>query len=392
MHCMIGNTEPFLYVNTSGLHGEEKWQKVMALKASALGLTETHADRNLQRRLDAIDDEYWHIWGSPVDSTAWEGVAVLLRKKVFWAAKPVVWKPTDACYRFWKEGRLMAAQAFFGTGSQSCFVYVLYGKPTARYDAAARKHLADMLQAVADDAAARGGVPVFAGGDLNSQPHETAAVQRLTKHGDWHDAWSWGDVDTRAISTCTTGKGSRIDCVLMNASAAGCVESYAVRLDGRFATHRPVCVNVRLPASRQYQRRVRSIQPLAGIPRPPPGHETKEVKMPAGFDEALLRQDAETALGIWCRIAEEELLSLKTASGGSEGTRGRGKIRLDAREVCPATVGDTAFTRTTRALLKAIRRCDEVAVAVGSSYRRDRTWEAVWAVSPFCGARGFEAG
>jgi hypothetical protein len=115
--------------------------------------------------------------------------------------------------------------------------------------------------------------------------------------------------------------------------------------------------------------------------------------MPTSFASALTDRDLNKALGIWSHIAEGLLVELgKKHAPISKGnddteskcnTRGRGKIRIEKRTTGPATVGDTAYSRDTAAIQKAINRCKEVALAVNSSFRREKTWHAVAVVQPF---------
>ena len=120
------------------------------------------------------DDATWR-WdcGSPVtDATKWHGVATLARKSAVLDTSQLAFPAHSDAQHFWSLGRLMAVQIWLGTGRWSIIVYLLYGSPQSQPE---RERLA---AAVLGDAAERGPIPVFIGGDWNMRTSDSPTLQR----------------------------------------------------------------------------------------------------------------------------------------------------------------------------------------------------------------------
>ena len=119
-----------------------------------------------------------HFWSPGVPEKHYTGVALMVKRSSCWAAQELRWRDGDPCYPYWHDNRLLAAQIWLGNGGTSLLVYVVYGPSGARWEKHKRQYLDSLLDALGQDVAARGDLPVLILGDFNMVIAERVAVLR----------------------------------------------------------------------------------------------------------------------------------------------------------------------------------------------------------------------
>lgn len=71
-------------------------------------------------------EDFSIIWGAPVRKGSRSGVAIIAKESSVWAIQKVDMANT-VCFSHEKQGRLVVAQIFYGTGERSILIYTIYG-------------------------------------------------------------------------------------------------------------------------------------------------------------------------------------------------------------------------------------------------------------------------
>ena len=97
---------------------------------------------------------------------------------------------------------MLAAQLWLGQGGTAIILYGVYGHSGARWERTKRQYFNAMMQAIAEDIAARGDLPSFVViGDFNMVIDESHLVQQLLRNGSWFDCRRLGTEDMRPANT-----------------------------------------------------------------------------------------------------------------------------------------------------------------------------------------------
>ncbi|CAK0812995.1 unnamed protein product [Prorocentrum cordatum] len=384
--CALHGNMKLRFVNVSGLKSQGRWAKIANVTAGVVALTETHADEALQQELRHDDERWWMLWGRPATEGTFDGVGILAWRQSFQAIREVVFDVGSPCRKCY-EDRLMAATLWTGDGKQFIIVYVVYGPSGARTDSAKRAYLTNMLEAVLADVVARGQVACFVGGDFNAEISDTADFQEKLRKSWWQEGYDFCAESQLDIPTCTQGRGSRIDRVIMNIDASALVKKCEIDATAGLPVHRPIDMIIDVPLAQQTIRRARRVArvPLPG--RPPSEYVPPRDYPNRAFEQALEARDMDAALKAWCVVAESHLPDV--APRGEElaqarRVRGRGKIAIEERQAFPKVVLDSAASRATRAILKACERARASARMGLSSVRAERARAGFQAVLSHC--------
>ena len=213
-------------------------------------LSETHCTDLHQKSFPLNAEDFSIIWGAPVRKGSRSGVAIIAKKSSVWAIQKVDMSNT-VCFSHEKQGRLVVAQIFYGTGERSILIYTIYGHAGARWEQARRREAENMIQDIAQDIAARGSIPAIIAGDFNLQINDSPLMQKLLRSGDYVDAHSWGSNAEQAKNTSHKNSGSRIDLFLANNVASSLIQAYQVRPGVLPKDHSEVVVDISMPISSQ---------------------------------------------------------------------------------------------------------------------------------------------
>ena len=115
-------------------------------------------------------------------------------------------------------------------------VGTLYGLANARNSKTAKAQNEKLIQAGLDLLVGAGDLPALFGGDFNSEPHESAAIQRALDTGYWFDAAAiLADAEgSSPLPTCYNkdGQPTRVDFLLINRPALAALLKVE-QLDGK---------------------------------------------------------------------------------------------------------------------------------------------------------------
>ena len=150
---------------------EGVFESITQRTADILILPETHATSFLQKSLGNRCETHDLLWGSPVPSKTFAGVAVFCRTGKAWAARKATFINKE-CNKYEEQGRLMIAQIFRGQGKRSLIIYAVYGLAGARWEYEKKQKTISLLKEVAKDARMRGDVASIICGDINLEPSE----------------------------------------------------------------------------------------------------------------------------------------------------------------------------------------------------------------------------
>jgi hypothetical protein len=345
-------------INCNGVRVRGRWAQVCSLEADILALTETHATDAAQKTL-VHEAAGWNVhWGKPTEPSDRTGVAILVRSKAAWVTTSLDFKGTSV-EKYVDAGRVCAVRVHGGSGKRSFLVYAVYGHAGARWSEGKKRVLEQMLKAVTEDAAARGGVAAYVLGDINVEVSESKYLQKILAHGGWHDAAAWGAHGLDGTHTSHKGAGSRIDLGLVNATGAALVRKYAVRPGIVPREHSAVEVVVAMPAAAQMRHAVRTVGAGVEYEEAPEDYEpNKGETQPEGIRDALRAGDVDKAFGLWCKWSEELLREVPLRGGGHVEGTGRGKVTWRRECVYPQEREAHAATLKTRRVAAAYRRAE----------------------------------
>ena len=365
-------------INVGGFSDSPKWEAIKEMPHNVLVLTETHIQTHLVKSYPYNFPNYFTFWSPGEEQKYYNGIGLLVRRSKCWAATQLTWKPEDACHRFWQDSRLLAAQLWLGQGGTTILLYGVYGPSGARWERAKRQYFNAMMQAIAEDIAARGDMPSFVIGDFNMVINDSHLLQQLLRNGGWFDCRRLGSEDMRRANTCHVQGGSQIDHIFASRSAYDQAFGYKVRKHVEFKSHSMVEIALQVPLAAQTRTTLRNVCKIP--PRAPPVHEHHLVyntQLGRGFWQALAQNDLDKAYQLWCEETERILISVANKQGHHvlPGAVKRGNVVFHEQRRFPRTVQESASTLLTRSIWKALCRAREVAKAT-PGFRRDKTWEA----------------
>ena len=109
------------------------------------------------------------------------------------------------CHQFYRENRLLAAQAWYGNGGSSILFYCLYAPSGARWEQPKRKVFNQLLDSIVADVVSRGQIPAVILGDFNMTIEESDKFQELLNHNIFMDARQIASSEHRSSPTCYVG-------------------------------------------------------------------------------------------------------------------------------------------------------------------------------------------
>ena len=209
-HIAIGT------INVNGFSDSAKQAALSDLEQDVLAITETHLQSHLHRAFSDFFPEFHCIFTPDPEDRHYAGVALFIKKSRFWQVQPLKWSPTDDCHQFYRENRLLAAQAWYGNGGSSILFYCLYAPSGARWEQPKRKVFNQLLDSIVADVVSRGQIPAVILGDFNMTIEESDKFQELLNHNIFMDARQIASSEYRSSPTCYVGPngGSCIDFLL----------------------------------------------------------------------------------------------------------------------------------------------------------------------------------
>ena len=392
MHALHGNMAPkttwnhqhripldswlsFGGINVGGFSDASKWEAVKSLGHDVLALTETHIQTHLVHSYKHTFTNFHTFWSPGVPEKHYTGVALMVKRSSCWAAQELRWRDGDPCYPYWHDNRLLAAQIWLGNGGTSLLVYVVYGPSGARWEKHKRQNLNSLLDALGQDVAARGDLPVLILGDFNMVIAESPMLKQLLRTGGWYDCRTLGTPAARQAPTCHVQGGSQIDHILATRVAYDQACNFQVTRHPDFKSHSVLSVRMQVPRPEQVRRTRRGVTRIPPLQPPLPDQALFPTRLDQGFTAALEAGDMDLAYDLWSREAERLLKAVAVSQGHSliPGASRRGRHNFHDQRRHPPTVQDQASTLHSRRVWKAICRCKEVALA-RPGHRRDRTW------------------
>ena len=335
MHMCHGNTQntfTLCVANTNGLSAEGRWEQVLNRCQSFTALTETHCTAPMQVSLPYVARDFHMHWGAPIQQGSRSGVAALVKKGSVWQSKTVSLENTPLD-KYHKAGRLLLVQIFYGCGSRSMLIYILYGPAGARWEQTKKDEIEQIITDISLDIASRGSVPVCIVGDFNIQVSESRLLQKLLQTRQWFDAHQLGSLEEQQKNTSHTKNGSRIDFVFTNMLASTLVTTYKVVPGVLPQDHSEVHVTFNLPRSKQ----VRYVVSLpnkhisASYDNVPDNYISPLVDSTTKIRQHLRRNHIDEAFQSWCDIAQDLLKRIPHTQSGQvlyDTGRHRGQVRF----------------------------------------------------------------
>ena len=175
-------------LNVGDLSNIVKRKQICDLSLDVCGITESLLTHDLHRRTSEVFTSYHCVFTPDQHDRQFSGVSLLLRTTAFWQITPLNWNRDDACYQYYQDCRLVAAQAWLGHGGTSILFYVAYGPTGSRWENHKRTYLSKMLDAITEDVVSRGQLPTVLLGDLNMPVAESSKLQTLIRSRTWNNA------------------------------------------------------------------------------------------------------------------------------------------------------------------------------------------------------------
>lgn len=178
------------------------------------------------------------------------GVGVIVRDGIPAKMAPLV---TQRQRDLWATGRWVRVGVACGDGRSCLNVHCIYGHTWCEGSTEAWEANEDLLDQVFEEAEASGAAPAVVGGDLNTQPEASNAVQAILATGRWRDlalaaAVAAGREPRATCYANPSAMGRRLDCLFGNAAAAGTLRACDAVTDQAFPTHLPLRADLAIHA------------------------------------------------------------------------------------------------------------------------------------------------
>lgn len=228
---------------------------VTAFPATALLLQETRLGKQGQDALrqQIVERGWTPLYGQPQPLVAgvrrqspWNavhgGVAILVQKTT---PSQLVVPKGDLAKGLWESGRWCHATIATGTGRNFLHLISVYGFAHDPTNSSNRLNDA-LLAQVFEEAASLGEVPVVIAGDFNILTSSSQTLKDAYSTGKWFDAADmWATANgVEPSATCSKGRPTRIDYMIVNAAALPAIQSVEVWEDSGLPTHRPVMLEL----------------------------------------------------------------------------------------------------------------------------------------------------
>ena len=397
MHILCGNTAAFApasdsqrfhlcVANTNGLSAEGRWEQVLNRCESFTALIETHCTASMQASLPYVARDFHLHWGAPVRQGSRTGVAALVKQGSLWQTKTISLADTPLD-KYYKNGRLLLVQIFYGCGARSMLIYIVYGPAGARWEQHKKDELEEMVSAITLDIAGRGSMPVCVVGDFNIQVSESKLLQTLLNTHQWFDAYQLGCPAEQAKHTLHKANGSRIDFVFTNSLAAGLVETYTVVPGVLPKDHSEVHVAFTLPRNAQFRYVVS--QPNEHIPVPydntPADYVPPTIDSTTRIRQQLRQNRIDDAFQTWCDLAQDMLHKIPHTLNSRvmyDTGKHRGQVRFQRQCVVPRQRDAHSLNLRSRRIADALGRVQELLRSPCFGQQSLNTWKNLSKVLP----------